>query len=363
MDDFLQCARIAFRRQHGLAPDPAARTYDPPDPDERFFRKASRHRLVGLFAVEWFPEWKSRAYGQAQYTANCTATAESVFKQLRAAIPSVGLIKGPALAVQAWPQPGLRNYDDLDFHCAFVRYEQLRDALAALGYEPGIPQDARNAQLWHFGWGVAFAHPQGPRIECNHRLFPPHFPWPSRLNREVQSRWQMQQLDHVAVRAPSPDVHLLYCCMHALWHGWDRLAWLVDIAGLLVRHPESLAQARTLAGRHGFLRQALKAGCELADALFGPLPGVRDADQGSMPRQQALFCCDPRRHSLSDIRKEHMRHMNRTERLRYTLRRMCTPGDPDFQYWCLPAGLHGMYWFLRPFRIAVCPSRIKHGPA
>ncbi len=140
--------------------------------------------------------------------------------------------------------------------------------------------------------------------------------------------------------------------MHALWHGWDRLAWLVDIAGLLVRHPESLDQARILAGRHHFLRQALEAGCDLSDALLGPLPGLSDGDHGSMPRQQAVFCRDPPRSSFATMRKEHMRYMTPGERLRYTLRRALIPGDPDFRFCRFPAGLHGLYWFLRPVRIA-----------
>ncbi len=355
MDDLLQSARIAFRRQHGLVSAPASERRDPPTPDAAFLRKVSRHRLVGLFAAEWFPEWKTRAYGQMQYTATCTAAAETIHARLRDAIPAVGLIKGPALAVQAWPQPGLRQYDDLDFRCAFVPYGRLREAFSTLGYEPVIPREARNAHLWHFGWGVAFDRPGGPLVECNHRMFPPFFPWPSRVRRAVRSCWRMQTLDQVPVNIPGPELHLLIGCMHALWHGWDRIAWLVDIAGLLVRHPESLDRARTLAGRGGFSRRALEAGCGLAASLLGPLPGVRTVDPGSPSGWQALFGDDPRSR-VEAARREHLRCMDGPERLRYTIGRAFTPGDPDFRWWCLPAGLRPAYWLLRPVRIALRTS-------
>jgi len=407
MDDLLQCACIAFRRQHGLVGDALG---EPPAPTEGLLRQASRHRLVGLLAAELFPEWKSLAYGQAYYTTTCTAAAESIYTQLRNTIPLVGLIKGPALAVQAWAQPGLRNYDDLDFRCAFVRYGQLRDALAALGYAPGIARDAHNAHLWHFGWGVEFVHPEGPRIECNHRMFPPHYPWPARLNARAASHWQRQQLDQVAVNIPGPALHLLYCCMHALWHGWERLAWVIDIAGLLVAYPEAYADARAMAAAGTYVEKALDMGCAVAAQLVGPLP-VFEALASSAERVQGSgFRVQAGTHSLNpeplnpepngpqQLKEPHEKSSTRlvkqfskrvlagvspasvegaveaivqapagrhgagqrqchyglmrpSERLQYDLKRLLIPGDPDFSCWPLPAACSRAYWLLRPGRL------------
>lgn len=352
MDELLPFVRTAGRRHLGLAPDPASASGRRTPPDDAFFRRVRHHRLIGLLAAETFPEWKTRAYGQLLHAEKSMAAAESIYAHMSRTIPDLGLIKGPALALQAWPQPGLRSYDDLDFRCAHVPYDRLRDAFAALGYQPGLSRHAHNAHLWHFGWGVSFVHPNGPLVECNHRLFPPHFPWPSRLGIADRSQWEMLPFDHVSVAVPCPDLHLLYCCMHALWHGWDRLAWLVDIAGLLVRHPASLDQARTRAGPHGLLRKALETGCDRAASLVGPFPGVRTAGAGVSVPPQDVSGSDLPRNRLAALRQAHLRQMNGFERLRYTMRRMLTPGDPDFHWWCLPAERHAPYWFLRPIRIA-----------
>ncbi len=350
MDDCVTGTRAAFRRQHGLA---LAGNDDFALPaDARILKRSvRRHRLAGLWAADLAPAWRSYAAAQALYAARCVAIAERVHTQFTQKGAPVVVIKGPILAQQAWPQPGLRNYDDVDIRCSRMPYAALATVLQKADLHPELQDAKRQAARWRFGWGVGFVGEEQVRVECNWRMFPPHYPWPRRLDPDRMQDAVPCALDHDTVMGPSPALHLLYSCLHALWHGWDRLAWVVDMAGLLVRHPDSLAQARRLAGRHGFLRQALNAGCDLSDSLLGPLPGVRDVDLG-LRSPQAVFCCAPRRNSFATRRKEHMHCMNRAERLRYTIRRVFTPGDPDFRLWRLPTGLHGMYWCLRPVRIA-----------
>jgi hypothetical protein len=301
--------------------------------------------------------------GQAVHSARCMALAEELHRALAAeGIPAL-LLKGPVMAQQAWVNPALRHYDDLDIRCPRLPYPVLAAILQRHGLRPELPDTNRQLARWRFGWGVAFAAEDGILVECNWRMFPPHFPWPRKLDRDRMLHAEPCRLDHGSVVGPTPGFHLLYGCLHALWHGWDRLAWLVDIAGLLVCHPESLAQARVLAGSHGFLRQVLNTGCELSDSLLGPLPSVHHLDVSTLPAQQAAFCYDAHPNRLVTVRNEQSRYMNRTERLRYTFQRCLTPGDPDFQRWRLPAGLHGMYWFLRLARIATRPVRPRPRPA
>jgi len=352
MNDFLQWTRVAFRRQHGL--EESALSPHPAPADDALFRLACCHRVAGLWAAELVPSWKQYAYGQAQHAVRCALEAERIAVQMQERIPDIAIIKGPALAVQAWPQPGLRHFDDLDFRCGRVEVSRLRDALGTLGYQPAITDTRRLGHLWHYGWGVAFTRADGFMLEFNDRLFPPHFLCPARLNSSNTGLWGPLVLEQHPVATLLPAPHLLYCCMHAIWHGWERLIWAADIAGLMVRWPDALAGARVLAGDAGFARRALECACRVANGLFGPLPcyPVRTPDGDEDLREAvSLLMRTDGPSGFSRARLLRRRLYNRREIVQSTLRRMATPGDPDFQRWSFAAFNRHWYWVLRPFRL------------
>lgn len=349
MNEFLAWSRLAFRQQRVAEPLPAVL----PPPTDALSRLARQHRVAGLWvAAGLAPTWKPYAYGQALYAARCTAEAERLYEHLAPAIPAIGLIKGPALATQAWSQPGLRQYDDLDFRCGKMDVDTLSAVLRSLGYKPEITDANRQSQLWHFGWGIAFVKDDGLRVEVNHRLFPPHYPVPVRFEGTGSDVWTSLPLDQRSVRTFTPAAHLLLCSMHAIWHGWERLGWVVDIAGLMTRYPGVVQQARQLAGDTGFPRRALETACGVANGLFGPLPGTAEPDDaGDRDLGDAvalLMQTDDRRASAKRLQR---RLCSPTEWIGSTLRRVLTPGDPDFQRWSLPAGRRYRYWLLRPLRL------------
>ncbi len=351
MNEFLAWTRLAFRNLYVSEPLPNART----EPPSEFFKLARQHRVVGLWAAAGLaPGWKSHAYGQALYAARCTEEAERLYARFAQVIPAIGLIKGPTLAVQAWPQLGLRHYDDLDFRCGKEDVDALAAVLLSLGYVPETSDSNRQANLWHFGWGIAFVKGDGLRVEVNHRLFPPHYPAPARFEGVREAIWTQLALDQGAVQTLAPAAHLLYCSMHAVWHGWDRLGWVVDMAGLMTRYPDVVEKARQLAGETGFPRRALEAACHVANGLFGPLPGADepdDAGDGDLGDAVALLMQTADRRVAA--RRLQRRLCSRTEWIGSTLRRALTPGDPDFQRWSLPAARRYRYWLLRPTRLLV----------
>lgn len=361
MDKFLASSRRAFRSLHGL-PDAEKISSIPEAEQTPLLAWARRHRVSGMLQAGLpgaGPALQSAAYGQAQHTARCTFEAERLFAQLSPALPKLALIKGPAIAAQAWPEPGLRSFDDLDFLCALGDYPRLQERLRAAGYLPAVEDPRRMAHLWHFGWGVTFRHPAGFMVEVNHRFFPPHYPWPRRLDGSREGLFRMQTLAGAAVRAPTPALHLLLGCLHAVWHGWVRLAWLADIAGLLVRNPGIFTQAETWTEGCFFARQALIAGCGVAEALFGPglatpalplpLPAV---SSGAMAFLQGTA----RDMAGRELRAFHEQFMTDAEKAAYRVRWICTPGDGDFKWMSLPEALRGLYWLLRPMRAAIYGS-------
>ena len=354
MDDFLPLARRAFRTLHGL-PDAGAVVLAP-EAQVRLFAWARRHRLFGLLRAG-LPEageiLRTAAYGQAQHAARHALEAERLFARLAPRLRTLALAKGPALAAQAWPEPGLRSFDDLDFLCAGSDFPAFAAGMADAGYVPEVADPRRRAHLWHYGWGVAFLHPDGFMVEVKRRFFPPQYPWPCLCNWSWKKSFADQKLDGAVVRAPTPALHLLLGCLHAVWHGWARLAWLVDIAGLLARHPGIFAQAQALAMRCPFAESALDAGCAVAEALFGPGLGSDAAAPEVVDEATALLNGTARAMGGRELRRFHEKFMTRPEIFSYRLRRILTPGDGDFQWLSLPPALRGLYWIFRPVRGAL----------
>ena len=354
MDAFLIWSRQAFRSLHNLPQDGAAIPV-PAEATAQLFAWARRHRMLGLLQAGGFgtdSTWQSAAYGQAQHSARSTREAERLFARLAPALPALALVKGPVLAAQAWPDPGLRSFDDLDFLCGRRDFPRLADSMRAAGYVPEIADPRRHELLWHYGWGIAFLHPDGHRVEVNHRFFPPHYPWPCRLDARQEKPFIAQKLDETPVRAPAPELHLLLGCLHAVWHGWARLAWIADIAGLLVRHPGIHARAAELAGRCPFARQSLAAGCGVAAAIFGSdLNADRLPVSGAVAAEAAALLSGSARSLRGrELRAFHEQFMSGPETAVYRLRRIAIPGDGDFQWIRLPPALRGLYWLLRPVR-------------
>ncbi len=238
MNEFLEQSRCAFRCLHGLDVTPETLS---PDTDLGF-DMARRNRVAGLWANRSNDaligkEWRRYTYGQILY---CTRLADEVGRIVEALSDSVEglrMVKGPVLAAQAWPRPELRSFDDLDFRCEKHSLDALTVGLQKLGYQPKETELRRRENLWHFGWGISFKHPDGFWVEFNHRMFPPHFPWPERLTRHTPALWVPQELGMCMVDSPLPALHLLLSCVHAVWHGWERLVWRP------APFPESIAAA------------------------------------------------------------------------------------------------------------------------
>ena len=354
MDDFLPVARRAFRTLHGL-PDGDDAVLAP-EARERLFVWARRHRLFGLLQAG-LPEvgetLRTAAYGQAQHAARHAHEAERLFARLAPRLRTLALVKGTALAAQAWPEPGLRSFDALDFFGAESDFPAFAAGMKETGYAPAVEDPWRRSHLWRYGWGVAFVHPDGFMVEVKRRFFPPHYPWPCPCNRRWKDSFANQKLEDADIRAPTPALHLLLGCLHAVWHGWVRLAWVVDIAGLLARHPGLYAQAQALAKRCPFADHALAAGCAVAEALFGPGLGSAAAPSNVVAEAVALLRGTARAMDGRELRRFHEKFMTRPEILSYRLRRILTPGDGDFQWLSLPPALRGLYWIFRPVRGAL----------
>lgn len=200
---------------------------------------AERHRVVPLLAVGAsaapHEPLRRRMLALAQLTVRLERELAEIAAGLSAAHVEFLVLKGPAMARQAYPVPEWRAYDDLDLWVASRDLDAALAALAAAGYRRMPPLDARTAACARrAGIEAALAHPdRGRLIEISHgdRALAPTV----RAATEVRSGAVALDVAGARVRAPAPRHALLLACAHGAHHRWDRLGWVADVAGLWMR--------------------------------------------------------------------------------------------------------------------------------
>jgi len=167
----------------------------------------------------------------------------------RRGIPVVPL-KGPVLAERLYADPALRPSTDLDLLVADADFDRAAAALEELGYSLDRSWTAAYQRRHHHH--VSLHRPGAPTIELHHRAvsgFGTFLPGEDLISRA--------QPYVTATGAPalvlSAEDELLYLCLHAAGHLFQRLGWLEDVALLLERHRDLdrkvvTQRARTIGG-------------------------------------------------------------------------------------------------------------------
>lgn len=225
------CASVL--RGEGAAPPLGA------EMPEGLLALAERHRVVPLLAVGASAPSASplrrRMLALAQLTVRLEQELAEIAACLSAARVDFLVLKGPAMARQAYPIPEWRAYDDLDLWVATRDLEAALAALAAKGYRRIPPLDARTAACArHAGIEAALAHPErGRLVEMSHgdRALAPTV----RAAKKVRLCAVELEVAGSRLRVPAPRHALLLACAHGAHHRWDRLGWVADVAGLWMR--------------------------------------------------------------------------------------------------------------------------------
>src|SRR5262249_44088336 len=145
--------------------------------------------------------------------------------------------KGPSLAAIAYGDLGLREFDDLDLLIARTDFMKAQELLLARGYQPEALLNARQAAAFGDACNVmAFWHAEKEiSVEIHWELSPKYLPFspdPERLRERVVPSYPGGQ----TVLTLSPEDLLVYLCAHGAKHVWEKLIWIVDVAGLIRRH-------------------------------------------------------------------------------------------------------------------------------
>lgn len=144
-----------------------------------------------------------------------------------------------------YARPGLRPYGDLDL---FVSPEHQRQAVAAVAAHAG----------------------EGLRIDLHAGVPLLRRPWD-----EIRERVEHVALGNVSVPVLGAEDHLTLLCVHLLFHGAWRPAWLCDVAAFVEALPETFDWSRV-----GRASPRQRAQCRAVVLLAGRLLG---ADLGRTP--------------------------------------------------------------------------------
>ena len=185
-------------------------------------------------------------------------------------IPAL-VVKGPVLAMQAYGDPTIRSYGDLDL---LVRQRDIRratESLEAKGYQAAVPLSAIDAG--RIPGQYLFSKPEASLlVELHNDLTLRYFPRRLILDKLFERHILVQLDDHKAPALPVED-HLVYICVHGATHFWGRLSWISDVAALATRQVDIDWQKAMNAAKEMGAERLLHTGLRLAsDLLQARLP-------------------------------------------------------------------------------------------
>ena len=185
-------------------------------------------------------------------------------------IPAL-VIKGPVLAMQAYGDPAMRRYGDLDL---LVRQPDIRratEAMLASGYEAAVPLSAIDAGKIP-GQYVFSKRESKLLVELHNdltlRYFPRSLPIEDFFARQIRVRLDAQEAPALAV-----EDELTLICIHGAKHFWERLIWIADVAALVTRQRGIDWELAAKSAKAVRAEHLLHAGLRLAsDLLRARLP-------------------------------------------------------------------------------------------
>jgi Uncharacterised nucleotidyltransferase len=279
-------------------------------------------------------------------------------------IPAL-VVKGPALAMQAYGDPAMRYFGDLDL---LVRHRDIRratEAMIASGFEATVPLSAIDAG--RIPGQYLFSKPSANLLVELHNDFTLRY-FPRRLAIEgLFDRHIQVQLDGHEAPALAVEDELVYICVHGATHFWDRLGWIADVAALVTRksdiHWDVAMKIAKVVGAERMLYTGLRLATDLLNA---PLPvrvlSIVRSDPGAAKLAQCAraWLIGGRRTFPSLFERAVFRLRMRGSKSAapaYLLRLSLSPTEEDWQTGGEISHNRLFEALRRPYRLA-----LKHGP-
>ena len=139
------------------------------------------------------------------------------------------LLKGAALTLLHYRDPGLRPMDDVDILVPTRQWRAAVDAVFELGWRPRAPVTPRHVEASH---GMDFGNAEAHRMDLHWHLLPESC-WPG-ADDEFWGHASTTSLHGVPVSILDPTDQLFHTCAHGVkWEPVPSLRWIVDAAMIL----------------------------------------------------------------------------------------------------------------------------------
>jgi hypothetical protein len=233
-----------------------------------------------------------RQRAQTFFTLRLTAELFRILDRFASEGIGALVVKGPVLAVQAYGDPAMRSYGDLDL---LVRQRDIRRAtelMSAAGFVPAVPLSAIDAGK--IPGQYLFSKADSKLIVELHndrtlRYFPRRLPLEEFFARQIRVRFDAHDAPALAV-----EDELVLICIHGAKHFWERLMWVADVAALVSRQTGIDWERVADPARAVKAERMLHTGLRLAsDLLKVQLPGkIQAAVQADgVAARLAEQCC------------------------------------------------------------------------
>ena len=286
--------------------------------------------------------------------------------QVLALLESQGIsaipLKGPVLAQRAYGDLTLRRFVDLDILVSRADMEKVRELLVAWGYR--LRQTLTGKQeRQHLKHSVEFTFENWWRTILDvHWRFAADYLGGGLDPEEALARRVPLQILGKTVYTLHPGDNLLLLCQHGTLHSWATLSTVSDVAHLIHSQnswnwPQVLQRAKDSRMR----RQAL-LGISLARELLGaPAPPEvmeeADADPsvGAVRRWVAQNLWVRKGEDLGFLKQTSFYLQTQDsfkDKVRHVGCRLAIPTSEDWRWVSLPDALYGLYFVIRPLRLA-----------
>ncbi|MFN8206736.1 MAG: nucleotidyltransferase family protein [Bacteroidales bacterium] len=239
-----------------------------PEQWTRFLQLARRHRVEILLASyvkgseEGFPpsvieNIQKRSLRGRQKNLKLKASLFRILNLLDTSGIRALAIKGPALAMQFYPDPDTRQARDLDILVDPEKIQETVKLLLQHDYVFGSREEERWFTRKSTSFHKVFPHlgmtdsKTGMRLELHWRLFTFREFEPGKFDELWNCKTLLQQ-DALAIHTLSAADHFRYICLHGLFHGFYQLPWIRDVA-MALQHSIPWTEIQKKAAKEGTL--------------------------------------------------------------------------------------------------------------
>lgn len=272
-------------------------------------------------------------------------------------------LKGPALAAALYGNLALRASSDLDLLVRPQDFPRVRDLLRRGGYRQTSVEHWQADSCWRRARErqISFLDNSGQfSVDVHWDSVPQYIP----ENLDPSAVWSSLRsvaIGGFGVKVMAPHHLLLYLCAHGGKHGWERLAWICDLARVLQIEDGADWELVLAEARRTHTRRMLATGLMLARDLLGrELASPAERFIREVPEARALADEVWRRFQSEgriptpavDMTGFCLRLFDRpSQRVRLVFGTWIYPSEADYRALKLPPGAFALYYFYRPLRL------------